>query len=164
MTETGNKNEASGGVLTPALIDPLYDEALSMADEARSYFSNAGQAERLDLEPMERVLFSCESLKVTTRLMHVISWLLVGKAVAAGEMTLEEAAAPERRLGAVEDSDDAKEPRLTLLPMQAQSLIRRSRDLYARVARIEGSLFAGNASAPAGGGARGLQSRLDDAF
>lgn len=159
MTETPDKSE-----LTPALIDPLYAEALAMADEARGYFAKAGQAERLDLEPMERVLFSCESLKVTTRLMHVISWLLVGKAVAAGEMTPEEAATPERRLGFAEDSDETKEPRLGLLPMQALSLIRRSRDLYARVSRMESSLFAGDATAPAGGGARGLQSRLDEAF
>lgn len=149
----------SNAVLTPALIDPLYAEALALADEARGYFAQTGQDERLNLEPMERVLFSCESLKVTTRLMHVISWLLVGKAVAAGEMTPAEATVPERRLGFVEGSDEAKEPRLTLLPAQAFSLIRRSRDLYERVGHIEASLTENGQ-----GDARALQSRLDEAF
>ncbi len=146
-------------MLTPALIDLLYTEALALADEARSYFTRMGQDERLDLEPMERVLFSCESLKVTTRLMHVISWLLVGKAVAAGEMTPEEACVPERRLGFVENSDETQEPRLTLLPAQALSLIRRSRDLYERVSHIEASLMENGV-----GGARALQGRLDQTF
>lgn len=146
-------------MLTPALIDPLYTEALALADEARSYFTRMGQDERFNLEPMERVLFSCESLKVTTRLMHVISWLLVGKAVAAGEMTPEEACVPERRLGFVENSDETQEPRLTLLPAQALSLIRRSRDLYGRVSHIEASLMENGV-----GGARALQGRLDQTF
>lgn len=154
MTET-----SSQAVLTPVLINPLYTEALALADEARSYFTRMGQDERLNLEPMERVLFSCESLKVTTRLMHVISWLLVGKAVAAGEMTPEEACVPERRLGFVENSDETQEPRLTLLPAQALSLIRRSRDLYGRVSHIEASLMENGV-----GGARALQGRLDQTF
>lgn len=154
MTET-----SSHAVLTPALIEPLYAEALELADEARGYFAKMGQDDRLDLEPMERVLFSCESLKVTTRLMHVISWLLVAKAVAAGEMTPEEACVPERRLGFVEGSDEAKEPRLALLPAQALSLVRRSRDLYERTVRIEASLMENGT-----GGARALQGRLDQTF
>lgn len=154
MTET-----SSQAVLTQALIDPLYAEALGLADEARGYFSQAGQDDRLDLEPMERVLFSCESLKVTTRLMHVISWLMVGKAVAAGEMTPEEASVPERRLGFVEESNEVREPRLTQLPSQARALVRRSVDLYERVSRIEASLAHHGP-----GGARALQDRLGEAF
>lgn len=154
MTETSHQ-----AVLTPALIDPLYAEALALADEARGYFAQTGQDDRLDLEPMERVLFSCESLKVTTRLMHVISWLMVGKAVAAGEMTPAEACVPERRLGFVEGSDETKEPRLTRLPAPALALIRRSRELYERVSRIEASLMEHGQ-----GGARALQDRLGEAF
>ena len=58
------------------LIDALYIEAMLLADEARSYFDEVGRAEREMLDPLVRVGFSCESLKVTTRLMHVIAWLL----------------------------------------------------------------------------------------
>lgn len=151
-------------VLTPALIDPLYVEAIAMADEARTYFSTAGLEDRQTLDPMERVLFSCESLKVTTRLMHVISWLMVGKAVAAGEMTPEEAAAPDRRLGNAEGSDEMQEPRLALLPPPALSLVRRSQALYDRVRHMEASLFRNDGGSPAGSGARGLQNRLGEAF
>ena len=86
--------------LTPKLIDGLYVEAMVLADEARSYFDTLGRDDRLALDPLDRVGFSCESLKVTTRLMHVIAWLLTQRAVAAGELSRGEAGvagAPARR-------------------------------------------------------------------
>ncbi|WP_174280580.1 DUF1465 family protein, partial [Sphingomonas bacterium] len=68
------------------LIDALHMEALLLADEARDYFDEVGRAERDRLAPLARIGFSCESLKVTTRLMHVIAWLLTQRAVQAGEL------------------------------------------------------------------------------
>ncbi|MEA3059703.1 MAG: regulator of CtrA degradation, partial [Sphingomonadales bacterium] len=56
--------------ITSRLIDSLYTEAMLLADEARSYFDEAGRDERSTLEPFARVGFACESLKVTTRIMH----------------------------------------------------------------------------------------------
>ncbi|MBE7186568.1 MAG: DUF1465 family protein, partial [Methylobacterium mesophilicum] len=82
------------------LIDSLYTEAMVLADEARHYFDEDGRREREALDPLVRVGFSCESLKVTTRLMHVIAWLLTRRAVEAGELTAEAALHPSRRLGA----------------------------------------------------------------
>ena len=64
------------------LIDSLYVESMLLADEARGYFDEAGRADRESLDALSRVLFSCESMKVTTRLMHVIAWLLTQRAVA----------------------------------------------------------------------------------
>ena len=90
--------QASAG-LTPKLVDSLYVEAMLLADEARSYFDACGRDDRLSLDPVDRVGFSCESLKVTTRLMHIIAWLLTQKAVAAGEVTRAQAGISERRLG-----------------------------------------------------------------
>jgi len=86
--------------LTPKLVDSLYVEAMVLADEARSYFDSAARDDRLGLEPVDRVGFSCESLKVTTRLMHVIAWLLTQRAVTAGELTRAQAGPTDRWLGA----------------------------------------------------------------
>ena len=83
--------------LTPKLVDSLYVEAMVLADEARSYFDSAARDDRLGLEPVDRVGFSCESLKVTTRLMHVIAWLLTQRAVTAGELTRAQAGQTDRR-------------------------------------------------------------------
>lgn len=105
-------------VIHPRLVSQLYTEAMLLADEARGYFDEGGRAEREALEPMARVAFSCESLKVTTRLMHVIAWLLTQRAVAAGELALADARAPSRRLGAAPYSDASA---LAAMPPRARA-------------------------------------------
>ena len=141
--------------LTPRLVDSLYTEAMLLADEARSYFDDAGRDDRVALEPFVRVSFACESLKVTTRLMHVVAWLLTQRAVEAGEISRAHARKPTRRLGDAPESDSAL---LARLPPAAQSLIEASRDLYARVQRLDAS---GLATEPQPSPARGLLSRLE---
>ena len=116
------------------LIDSLYVEAMLLADEARGYFDEHGRAERAALVPLTRVAFSCESLKVTTRLMHVIAWLLTQRAVSAGEMRPEQALDPSRRLGDPPVTDPLA---LDGLPQGALALIESSIDLHRRVGRID---------------------------
>jgi regulator of CtrA degradation len=145
------------GQLTPKLIDGLYVEAMVLADEARSYFDTGGRDDRLALDPLDRVGFSCESLKVTTRLMHVIAWLLTQRAVAAGELSRAQAGMSDRRLGAAADTD---RDLLARLPETAVELIRASEDLYGRVSRLDRGSFGEDAGSPA----RSLQSRLQRSF
>ena len=91
--------------ITSRLIDSLYTEAMLLADEARSYFDDAGRDERATLEPFARVGFACESLKVTTRIMHIVAWLLTQRAIETGEIAGLEGRRPERRLGHAQESD-----------------------------------------------------------
>ncbi len=118
------------------LVDSLYVEAMLLADEARAYFDQMGREERESLEALNRVAFSCESLKVTTRLMHVIAWLLTQRAVDAGELAPGDALAPSRRLG---DAPETEHGVLEAMPAQAQAIIETSADLYRRVARLDRS-------------------------
>jgi regulator of CtrA degradation len=140
--------------LTPKLVDALYIEAMVLADEARSYFDTIGRDDRLSLDPIDRVGFSCESLKVTTRLMHVIAWLLTQRAVAAGELSRAQAGEAERRLGEAPQTDRDLFPRL---PENAADLVRASEELYDRVSRIDAGHFSDE---PTGSPARSLLSRL----
>ena len=145
--------------LTAKLVASLYTEAMLLADEARSYFDVNGRSDRDSLEPIDRVGFSCESLKVTTRLMHVIAWLLTQRAVEAGELSRSQARRPARRLGEAPDSDDAL---LLRLPESARTLIHASRDLYARVKRLDDA--AAQSGEPQASPARSLMSRLERSF
>lgn len=116
------------------LVDGLYLEAMLLADETRSYFDEAGRGEREALDPLARVGFSCESLKVTTRLMHAIAWLLTQRAVLAGELRPREALDPSRRLGDAPVTDPEV---LATLPERARALIVASVDLHRRVGRLD---------------------------
>jgi len=139
------------------LIDGLFTEAMVLADETRAYFDEAGRAERDALDPLVRVGFSCESLKVTTRLMHVIAWLLTQRAVHSGEIAARDALDPSRRLGEapIFDAD-----LVSALPKQAQALIASSADLHRRVGRLDKAQLVDRIDSPV----RSLHARLAGAF
>jgi regulator of CtrA degradation len=146
--------------LTPKLVASLYTEAMLLADEARSYFERQGRDDRESLDPIVRVAFSCESLKVTTRLMHVIAWLLTQRAVEGGELSPLQARSPARRLGDAPETDPALLPKL---PAEAAALVDASRDLYARVRRLD-EHGADPPSGPQPSPARSLLNRLERSF
>ena len=144
--------------ITPRLIDALYTEAMILADEARAYFDEAGRDDRQTLEPFARVGFACESLKVTTRIMHIVAWLLTQRAVESGEIRSSDGRRPERRLGHASDSDPLV---VDQLPEAARRLINSSADLYSRVQRLdEGQLLDEPMQSPA----RALMGRLERDF
>jgi regulator of CtrA degradation len=91
--------------------------------------------------------------------MHVIAWLLTQRAVEAGELSPSQARRPARRLGDAPDSDEALLPGL---PEAALALIQASRDLYARVKRLDeaGGQSVESQASPA----RSLMSRLERSF
>src|SRR3546814_4238322 len=105
-----------------------------LADEARSYFDRGGLEDREAMSPADRVAFSCESLKVTTRLMHVVSWLLLRRAADAGELRPEELQQTARRLG---DASDTASAALAAMPERARLSIEASWDLYQRITRLD---------------------------
>lgn len=158
-----NDSTALLGHFDRRLIDSLYVEAMVLADEARAFFDRLGEEQRAGLCEMDRVTFSCESLKVTTRLMHVIAWLLTQRAIFNGEL-----AEATRR----EDRFRLGQAAATVVTVAQQfshdmaALILGSEDLYQRVARLEQQLVgrARGRSMPPPSPARDLLSRLERAF
>ena len=141
--------------ITPRLIDSLYTEAMLLADEARAYFDDMGRDERASLAPFARVGFACESLKVTTRIMHIIAWLLTQRALQTGEIPGDVDRVAVRSLGQASDSDEQV---LALLPDPARKLIAASTDLHARVQRLDKGQ---QSTTPASSPARALMGRLE---
>lgn len=142
--------------MTARLVESLYTEAMLLADEARGYFDLTGRVDREALAPFDRVNFSCESLKVTTRLMHVIAWLLTRKAIAAGEIR-EDPGSDSRRLGYAAESEAEH---YMHLPAAAIELIQASVDLYERVSKIDRDMYEPRELSPA----LGLIRKIERAF
>jgi len=145
------------------LVDGLYLEAMVMADEARSYFDSSALPEDLMDDPLQRVAFACESLKVTTRLMHIIAWLLSQRAWQRGEIGDGELGEEKYRLGVAAQSDADLS---AAFPFAARSLVDASQELYDRVARLQERidlmlrLDGGERESPA----RALMERLSTSF
>lgn len=124
-------------LIAPKLLDSLYTEAMILADEARSYFESGRFDEECQSDASLSVSFSCESLKVTTRLMHCIAWLLNQKALHGGDLSEGEAWNHDRALGYAAASDG---PMVELFPAEAQHIILASEELFQRLQRLSARL------------------------
>ena len=117
-------------------FDKTYDETMALLIAARDYMAYAAPLNRPGQEPVQRLRASCEALRLTARLSHVMAWLLAQKAVHAGEITQAKAAEAFRLSD--EDTDLLEaEDGVSTLPEGLQELLRKSRSLYIRVSRLD---------------------------
>ena len=126
------RGTGAAATITVRLADAFYTEALLLADETRGYLDGRGEAERAELTPLARVIFACESLNATTRLMQVIAWLLSCR---SGDAALPHGAPQGRTMLADVEPIDPDD--MAHLPAEAQRLIAAGIDLYDRVRRLE---------------------------
>ena len=145
------------GELHKEVIEALYREALVLADDARSVFDLCeGAAARASDDAM-RIAMSIEGLRTTTRVMHVLAWLLNQRALQAGEMSEAQAL----RSGRLADSNASDPMQLQLLELETRALIRETERLYDRVARLDAEWRAAeDREAPV----RAMQGRIAEAF
>lgn len=120
-----------------AIFTRTYDEALSMVVEARNYMSHVEPQERRRRRGSSDLRFSCEALRVTSRLTQVMAWLMLQRAVQHGEITVEEACKECYRLSGREVCLDNDATGDNNLPAGLRSLLDRSYRLYQRVSRLE---------------------------
>lgn len=126
-----------------AFIERVYREALALVQETASYLEREGLGERDALSAEIRTVFTGESLRVTTRLMQVVAWLLVHRAVAQGEMSSGEALTSGRRLGGHAICLGPAMDGAEALPHRLRALMAASRQIYERIARLEERMLAG---------------------
>src|SRR6476619_8233977 len=108
----------------------LFKEGMALVEETATYLDGAGRQESKKLERSASLAYATESMRLTTRLMQLASWLLLHRAVKEGEMSLAQASKEKSKvkLSSV-DSHDADN--MALLPVQLRELIERSQKLYA---------------------------------
>ena len=121
-------------------FDSTLGEALALAQEAREYLSGQDPADRSALTAKARLAASCEAMRLTARLTQVVAWLLVQKAVHAGELTRQQAVQPRYRLGGQEVCEETHPLADDPLPDRLTDLMERSLRLYQRVARLDAML------------------------
>jgi regulator of CtrA degradation len=119
----------------------LFRDGMALVEETASYLDGAGRMESKKLERSASLVYATESMRLTTRLMQLASWLLLHRAVKEGEMTLAQAHKEKSkvRLAACEPGDAQS---LALLPEKLQELIARSTKLQSEVRRLDATMHA----------------------
>jgi len=119
----------------------LFRDGMALVEETASYLDGAGRLESKKLERGAAMVYATESMRLTTRLMQLASWLLLHRAVKEGEMTLAQANEEKSKVRlATCDPGDARS--IALLPAKLQELIGRSVKLQTEVRRLDATMHA----------------------
>jgi regulator of CtrA degradation len=119
----------------------LFRDGMALVEETASYLDGAGRTESKKLERSAALVYATESMRLTTRLMQLASWLLLHRAVKEGEMTLAQASKEKSKVRlAACDPGDAKS--IALLPEKLRELIARSVKLQTEVRRLDATMHA----------------------
>ena len=124
-----------------AAFGTLFREGMDLVEETAAYLDGAGRTEAKALERSVSLTYATESMRLTTRLMQLASWLLLHRAVKEGEMTLAQASKEKSKVRlAACDPGDAKS--IAMLPEKLRELIARSVKLQAEVRRLDATMHA----------------------
>ena len=118
----------------------LFREGMALVEETASYLDGEGRLEAKGLARNEALTYATESMRLTTRLMQLASWLLLHRAVSEGEMSLAQARREKSKVNVRADQRDADT--LGYLPRHLRKLIDRSMQIQERVHRLDGSIHA----------------------
>ncbi len=146
------------------VFERTFREGMGLVEESAAYLDGPGRAASKRLSRAAALAYAGESMRLTTQLMQVASWLLVQRAVRDGEIAFAEAASAKYRL-------ISREPRSTPsfagsqeLPEALKALIARGTAIYERVRRLDETMYSAGGEAPAGNGVSDQMAKLNAAF
>jgi regulator of CtrA degradation len=134
----------------------LYREGMALVEETAEYLDRQGRFESKQLTPPASLAYTSESIKLTTRLTQLASWLLVRRAIAAGEIAPSEAHTHRHRVTLVPQSASHPDG-FNALPETFRRLISESHRLYERILRLDRLMSEGYTEANANASTLGSQ-------
>ena len=124
-----------------AAFGNLFREGMDLVEETAAYLDGVGRTEAKALDRAVSLTYATESMRLTTRLMQLASWLLLHRAVKEGEMTLTQANREKTKVK-LSAADPGPVEMIEKLPEQLQDLINRSMGLQTRVRRLDTTIHA----------------------
>ncbi len=137
----GPRIVASGG------FDALYREGMGLIEEVAGYLDGAGRAESRGLNRECAFAYATESMRLTTRLMQLASWLLLQRAVNEGEISPENGRSEKGKVKFSATPDERGGPGFGGLPPALLDYIERGDRLFQRVMTFD-KLERGVTTAP----------------
>ena len=120
------------------LFDRTFSEGMELVEETAAYLDGDGRRESKLLSRASALAYAGESMKLTTRLMQVASWLLVQRAVREGDMAPEAACEPRYRLNERKTETEVTDPDL---PIALVEYLVRADKLYDRALYLDRRMY-----------------------
>jgi regulator of CtrA degradation len=122
-----------------ATFQGLFEEGMGLVEETAAYLDGIGRSEARELGRTASLSYASESMRLTTRLMQMASWLLLQRAVKEGELTQDQAN-EERRRVRLDDIRMQAAARRPDLPEALLSLVDRSVRLHERIRHLDAAM------------------------
>ena len=127
----GPRIVASGG------FDALYRDGMGLIEDVAAYLDGDGRAESRHLPREASFVYATESMRLTTRLMQLASWLLLQRAVNEGELTVENARAEKEKVKFSATPSERGGPGYAGLPERLRDYIGKGDRLFERVVQFD---------------------------
>jgi regulator of CtrA degradation len=119
----------------------LFREGMALVEETAGYLDGDGRDEAKSLPRLAALAYATESMRLTTRLMQLASWLLLQRAVNEGELTQTEAAEEKRKVRIAEQLTTTNAEVATKLPARLLELVEKSTRMQTRILHLDRLIY-----------------------
>ena len=118
-------------------FNDVFNQGMGLVEETANYLDGPGRSDARMLDRHGSIAYATESMRLTTRLMQLASWLLLQRAISSGELTPEAALEEKKRInlseiGAIHEMSGASQ-----MPEALQDLVTRSTRVHARILQLD---------------------------
>lgn len=128
---------------SPSFKD-LYKDGMTLVEEAANYLDGEGRSQARDLPRVAALTYATESMRLTTRLMQMASWLLLQRAIAEGEMSSQQAEEERRRMVLPTPFPVRSIEEMSEIPEMLKELILRAQAVFDRIAKLDSKMNTSN--------------------
>jgi len=121
-------------------FEKVFKEGMGLVEETANYLDGPGRSDARLLDRHGAVAYATESMRLTTRLMQLASWLLMQRAIGAGEMTQDDARKEKHRISLADIGRGNPLTGAEQLPKGLLDLVERSLRLHQRVLKLDAML------------------------
>jgi regulator of CtrA degradation len=128
-------------------FEKVFREGMSLVEETANYLDGPGRLDARVLERHGAIAYATESMRLTTRLMQLASWLLLQRAIGAGELTVEDARKENHRISLTDIGKGHDLAGGQDLPDALKALVERSLALHQRIQKLDSMISAQTSTA-----------------
>ena len=125
-------------------FDHIFKVGMALVERTAAYLDGPGRKEAKGLAGSPAVLYATESMRLTTRLLDLASWLLIRRSLKEGEITEEEAQKKRRRVKLQAFGRPSHVKGFDSLPAGLQALIEESFSLHDRIVQLDRAMTVGH--------------------
>ena len=123
-------------------FEKVFREGMSLVEETANYLDGPGRLDARVLERHGAIAYATESMRLTTRLMQLASWLLLQRAIGAGELTVEDTRKENHRISLTDIGKGHDLAGGQDLPDALKALVERSLTLHQRIQKLDSMISA----------------------